>query len=214
MLGGSLVVKDREMGKASPMQVTAYVDCKAGPAEFHFNGELVGQTRPLPIGRFAAMGKTEGMGGIPQFRAASPAVLSDIRIESWNGKAPAKDDLREEASVLLSNGDLSSNGLEAVRGGHAVIGGGFGEVELPLEKVEMAVFGGERRDPHAAVRLRLRDGSVIHAGLLRLEGDALQVQSETLGDIRVRVADLAELVFDPPPLRDVAPLAASVARPP
>jgi hypothetical protein len=55
---------------------------------------------------------------------------------------------------------------------------------------------------------------VIHAGLLRLEGDALQVQSETLGDIRVRVADLAELVFDPPPLRDVAPLAASVARPP
>lgn len=54
---------------------------------------------------------------------------------------------------------------------------------------------------HCMVRLRLTDGSIVHAASYLCRDGVLIADSDSFGEIQLRLEDLSEIILDPAPIR-------------
>lgn len=100
--------------------------------------------------------------------------------------------------MTLNNGDVIAGRLLEVLDSGLKMDTDAGEFELPLDRILGIAFGGKTKAVAAAARIRLRDGSMIHADEFRWEADALTAKSAMFGDTKFSAAEVAELIIAPP----------------
>jgi hypothetical protein len=133
-------------------------------------------------------------------RGDVPVILSNVRVLPWDGELPSPSS-DAAASTLLKNGDVTPHAPTELRGGKFHIESEIGSIEVPADGVMAIKFGGALAPEKVAGRIRLVDGSVMNVDTFRWDHGELTAHSAALGEMRVPAAAVAELVYDPTPVR-------------
>jgi hypothetical protein len=185
------------------MSVRMFVNSVSGTIDIMVNGALKArfgqkQNEPAPGIDYKA-----GFWTIPD--EGHPVIVSNLWIGPWNGELPQAE-TAPRASTAFANGDFTPSAPSAFVDGKYLLDTDAGPLKAPAASVSAIEFGGAYAPPAAAARLRLVDGSMVHVSRFECHDRAISAQSETLGEIHVPLESIAEIVVDPPPLREpIAP---------
>ena len=185
----------------SRINVRAFIDTKECASHFYFDG--------LPV---AEIGHTIGkkypnLGKSVELRCCDNSdlrVFSNIRIIRWKGPLPENHD--GQPGIELANGDSAVGEIKQAKDGAIDIETELGPLKIAVANASRIVLSGAFSPVQAVARLRLADGSVIHADSFHWNGEELTGHSPTLGDLRIPIAALDELVIHPAPARRPRPL--------
>ena len=186
----------------SRINVRAFIDTKECASHFYFDGVPVAE-----IGH--AIGKKyPNLGKSVELRCCDDSdlrVFSNISITPWKGLLPENPE--RQSSIELTNGDSAFGEIKQAKDGAIDIETELGPLKIAVANASRIVLSGAFSPVQAVARLRLADGSVIHADSFHWNGEELTGHSPTLGDLRIPVAALDELVIHPAPARRPHPLA-------
>lgn len=183
--------------KAQHLTLRLFVDFGAGACDVFVNGSSVAHFGEEPGERLPKAKYSVQIQPAPNLGA--PDVFSNIWIGPWNGELPKKED-DAHPSVALINGDVVRGTPRELRDGTLIIDSELGELKIPVEKIVSVDFGTTRSGDHAAGRVRLHGGDILHLDDFHWDGRELIGRSPLAGSIRLKREEIAELVFDPAPL--------------
>lgn len=188
----SLVGKVPEM--TSRLSFRLFVDLKTGSGDVFVNGLHV-----IHLGDMAAERFTKGEYAL-QLRTVPtgwvPDVFSNLWIGPWNGDLPSPDKVGA-ASTGLTNGDVLPAAPKEMRDGKWIVESDLGLLELPAEKIVAVDFGGAPNVQVVVARVRLLDGSTLNLDEFAWKDREFTARSALLGNIRLLIEKIAELVYDP-----------------
>ena len=101
-------------------------------------------------------------------------------------------------SVLLANGDEAQGTVEIATPDSVKLDSEAGEIDLPVSRLTAIDFGAradERRG--GRLRLRLSGRGTLTAKSYRFENGVMFCESEVAGPLRLPVASLQEMTFNP-----------------
>ena len=153
-----------------------------------------------------------GLALMPQQNMA--CTFSNLWVAPWNGQLPGPGPTPAAAadSVLLANGDETQGTVGQGTPEMVQIESAVGPLDVPVSRLTMVEFGKRAAENPEGVRLRLTDRSVITVSAYRIENDVLIGQSAVLGEIKVPLAAVQEIVFGRLALPKVEEKPASPAR--
>ena len=126
--------------------------------------------------------------------------FSDLWVAPWNGQIPGtiltKPD--EADRLLLANGDEAFGKILSATPPIVQIDSDLGPLDIPISRLTMAEFNAPSPELPAGLRIRLIDQSLISLTTYHLENDSLTCQSPLLGEIKIPLSSLSEIVFDRP----------------
>lgn len=124
-------------------------------------------------------------------------TFSNLWVAPWNGQLPGTGPAPAAAadSVLLANGDETQGTVGKGTPEMVQIESEVGPLDVPVSRLTMVEFGQRAAEKPEGVRLRLTDRSVITVSAYRIENDVLIGQSAVLGEIKVPLAAVQEIVF-------------------
>ncbi len=136
-----------------------------------------------------------GLALMPQQNMA--CTFSNLWVAPWNGQLPGTGPAPAAAadSVLLANGDETQGTVGQGTPEMVQIESAVGPLDVPVSRLTMVEFGQRPAENQEGVRLRLTDRSVISVSAYRIENDVLIGQSAVLGEIKVPLAAVQEIVF-------------------
>jgi hypothetical protein len=181
----------------SRRSIRLFVDSEKGTVAVMLDGTVVKKIGGKKDDTFTGL---NGMISFSNYSGYSCTKLSNFWLGPWNGELP---DFSKESdgSVSLTNGDVAAGKVLGVQDGKMSIGTDVGDFEMPMERIAGVEFGGKAAPAKTAGRLRLRDGTIVHVDEYRWQAEAISAKSAILGEIKVALADINELIISPPPLR-------------
>lgn len=136
-----------------------------------------------------------GLALMPQQNMA--CTFSNLWVAPWNGQLPGTGPAPAAGadSVLLANGDETQGTVSQGTPETVQIESEVGPLDVPVSRLTMVEFGQRAAENQEGVRVRLTDRSVISVSAYRIENDVLIGQSAVLGEIKVPLAAVQEIVF-------------------
>ena len=200
--------RDKLPEPTTRLALRLFVDTKAGRTELYINGVPIARTGQTASDRMSGPCSTVSF----QSRAngGAPVVFSNLWIGPWTGELP-RVGTELGAITALANGDATPGAPKELRDGQLLIETELGPLDLALEKVHSVDFGAAAQPEKAVARLRLVNGGAIHVSSFRWDGQEISAHSATLGDLRLPVKAVSELIYDPAPIR--APVVAAAKKP-
>lgn len=199
--------RDKLPEATTRLALRLFVDTKAGRTEMYINGVPIASTGRTPADRMS------GPCGVVSFQSyangGAPVVFSNLWIGPWTGELP-RVGAEPGAITALANGDATPGAPKELRDGQLSLETELGPLDLALEKVHSVDFGAAAQPEKAAARLRLVDGGAIHVSSFRWDGQEITAHSAVLGDLRLPVKAVSELIYDPAPIR--APVVAAAKK--
>ncbi len=146
-----------------------------------------------------------GLALMPQQNMA--CAFSNLWVAPWNGQmpAPAPAGALPTDSVLLANGDETQGKIGSGTPEKVQMESEIGSLDMPVSRLTMLEFGGSVPEAAAGVRLRLSDRSVLTVSAYRIEKDTVVCQSAVLGEFKLPLSAVQEIVLG----RLALPLAAA-----
>ena len=145
----------------------------------------------------------KGNGLLFSSRTTNRIQLSQIRVTEWNGNLPgqnktvsgnAKDDF-----VLFTNDDSISGKLQSIKEGRMKIKTSFGELPVPLEKVDVIYMAKDRAKATPAgagsVRVALHDKAIMTLQIKEWKDGKVTVQSSIFGKAILDAAAIQSVTF-------------------
>jgi len=175
--------------------VRLFVDTRAGTCDFFINGVAVAHVGKDPGERLTKSDYTFRLQ--PYSSGGIPSILSNVWIGPWSGELP-QPAAAAAPSTALVNGDVAPGAPKAMHDGQWTLDSELGGLDFPAEKMLAVDFGGEMHPEHTAARLRLVDGTTINVDGFHWKDRELTAHSAILGDMRLPLGAVAELVYDPP----------------
>lgn len=126
------------------------------------------------------------------FQAESnvPFKLGNIVVKQWDGRIPRKSGAAEEAEkdlIRFGNDDKLSGDVETIRDRKLKLKTGYGEMDVPLERVAEIRFGTKNleraRRNKLDVRAHLVDSGEITVELVKMTGGKVEGRSENFGSL-------------------------------
>jgi hypothetical protein len=176
--------------------VRCFVDNKTGTVDVFVNGEHKVKSGQAANERVPGVGGNVSISGYGS--GTTPVIVSDIWAGPWNGEVPRAG---MGAAVTLSNGDIAEATPTELRDGKLLVDPGSGEMIVPLDRVDAIGFGGTTEPVRCAGRLRLNSGDSVGVESFKFDGGEITARSAVLGEVRLPVAAVRELVFDAAPAR-------------
>lgn len=183
---------------SSRLALRVFVDRIAGTADLFLNGGLVARVGQQAAERLPGMGELVSLNAGQQEDTTS--ILSNLWIGPWNGELPRSGD-GVPAATALTNGDVAPDAPAKWVDGKYLVETTAGVFELPLEKVQAIEFGGVMTPEKAPGRIRLADGGTLDVDAFHWNGREMTAHSVALGELRLPVAAISELIFNPAPAR-------------
>ena len=137
-----------------------------------------------------------GLSLIPQPNLS--VSFANLWVAPWNGRLPgaASSGVAPPSdSVLLANGDETQGAIGTATPEVLRIESEVGPLEVPVSRLTMVEFEGSPAESPNGVRLRLRDGSLLTVGAYRIEKETMICQSPVVGEIKMPLAAVQEIVF-------------------
>ncbi len=181
---------------SSRINIRAFVDSRLGIVDFFVNGTFINRTGQQRHERLPGLGKKLLLGAYPN--NTLPVVFSQVAILPWNGETPQAGQV---PSTTFANDDIATGANSGFRDGKFLIPSEVGLLEVAPEKVKFIEFGGAMEPQEARGRIRLVDGSMLSVDQFQWDGSELAAHSAILGDLRLPADALAELIYQPKPLR-------------
>jgi hypothetical protein len=178
------------------VSVRLFVDNKLGTVDVFVNGVHRVKSGQNAKERVPGVAGRVHIGGYGHNMV--PVVISEVWAGPWNGELPRPDAV---ALVALSNGDVAEAVPTGLRNGKLLVDAGSGEMEVPLDRVDVIGFGGTPEPKAAPGRLRLFTGDAVSVESFKFEAGQLTARSPVFGEIRLPGEALRELVFDAAPAR-------------
>lgn len=165
-------------------QLTILVD---GVEVTHFGGKSGSPPRQLGRGLMIS----------PQLNL--PCTFSNIWIGPWNGRIPGKTPAADSSqdTAILNNGDEAPGTVEVATPSVMKLTSDVGPLELPLDRVTMIDFGGAPVERTLGARLHLAGSGCLTVGSYHVENDTVTCRSDMVGDLRLPLHAIQELVFSP-----------------
>jgi len=185
-----------------------FVNSVLGTADIMLNGVLVARVGQQTNERAPGADQAVQLGGFSY--DGQPMIFSNLWIGPWDGELP-RPETAGHASTGLANGDVTAGVPSALQDGKYLLETEVGPLRLPVSSVNAIAFGGESAPTRSAARLRLLDGSIVHLAGYECRDGALAGHSDLFGDLHVPFESIAEIVFNPEPLR--APLGPAPKKP-
>jgi hypothetical protein len=193
----NISLREKGTDATTRTSLRVFIDAKAGTADVFVDGVLA-----VRIGK-DANDRLPGLGQTVRFHPYSashyPVVFSNLWIGPWNGELPRAGGAGT-ATTALANGDAVSGAPKELRDGKFLLESEIGALELPVEKVQAVEFDGALSPEKALGRIRLADGSAINVDTFRWNGRELVAHGATLGDLRLPIGVVSELIYDPAPV--------------
>lgn len=128
--------------------------------------------------------------------------FANLWVAPWNGEIPGTGPAGTAAtdSVLLANGDETHGTIGTGTPEKVQMESEVGLLDIPVGRLTMLEFGGRAVESPNGVRLRLTDRSVLTVTGYRIEKETLIAQSATVGEIRLPLSAVQEMVFSRPAL--------------
>jgi hypothetical protein len=174
-----------------------FVDTKLGTVDFFVNGVHITKFGQSPGERAPGVGAQFNVYAYVQ--SGNAVVLSNLWVGPWNGEIPRPGE--DVGAVYLNNGDFAAGSPKGIKDGKLTIEGELGPLSVPLERITNVQFGGEATTEKAVARLRLRDGAIVHLDNFHWDGTELKAHSTVLGDLKVPVEQVMELILAPSAIR-------------
>lgn len=129
-----------------------------------------------------------------------PCSFSNIWVGPWNGrvpgKTPASDDNQDTA--ILTNGDEAPGSVDIATPNSIKLTSEVGPLDLPLDRVTMIDFGGAPVEKTLGARLHLAGAGTLTVGSYHVENDTITCRSDMVGELRLPLHAVQELVFSIP----------------
>jgi hypothetical protein len=203
------VALGEKIGKLSTrLSFRVFVNSVLGTADIMMEGILVARIGQQADERAPGIDQSVQFGGFSY--DGQPMLFSNLWIGPWDGELP-RAETAGHASTALANGDVTASVPSALKDGKYLLETEVGPLRLPAASVSAIAFGGEFAQMPSAARLRLVDGSVVHMTSFECQDRTVSSHSDLFGDIHLPLESIAEIVFDPEPLR--TPLGPSPKKP-
>ena len=178
---------------ARQRQVRFLADRGTGRLVIVVDGVVVGQVNPKTADGPRNLGR--GVMIVPQ--ANVPCRFSDIWVGPWNGQIPKKTGGPDNAqeTIVLTNGDEAQGTVEMATPTSLKLASELGPLELPVERVTMADFGGAPIERPPATRLQLNGLGSLSVKQWRVEEGTMILQSTIAGELRLPLNRVQEIVF-------------------
>jgi hypothetical protein len=181
-----------EPGK--PRRYTFFCERSKGRFWMAVNGEFVGslsrkgaQDSPKP-GRSISIA--------PQM-ANGQSTISELWVGAWSGVLPPPVGTVPQDSIALVNGDGTSGIVTKADADSLFVQCDVGEIEIPAKRATIVQFAPSSERLKPGVRLRLVGAGCITVETFRFEKGAVIGTSPTIGEFRVPVEQVSEIVFAP-----------------
>ncbi len=109
------------------------------------------------------------------------------------GKTPQSDTNQDTA--ILHNGDEGPGTVEVATPTAVKLTSEVGPLDLPLDRVTMIDFGGAPVERTLGARLHLPGAGRLTVGSYHVENDTIVCRSEMVGELRLPLHAVQELVF-------------------
>jgi len=146
----------------------------------------------------------KGSGLLFSSRTTNRIQLSQIRVTEWNGNLPgqsktvsgnAKDDF-----VLFTNDDSISGNLQNIKEGRMKIKTSFGELPVPLEKVEVIYMAQDRakatQTGAESVRVSIHGKDIMTLQIREWKDGKVTVQSPVFGKAILDAGAIQQATFN------------------
>ena len=190
-------LRDKFKQSVNLRMMRVFVDSEKGTTAIMLNGILVKKLGTKKEEVLPGLGDSISFSSYSSY---NPTKLSNLWIGPWNGELPDPAN-PASGSVALKNGDVAPGNVLSLIDGKVLVATDVGEFEMPMERIAGIEFGGAPAPVRTAGRIRLRDGAVLNVDEFRFEADAIMGKSQVLGDLKFPMADIAELVLAPQPVR-------------
>jgi hypothetical protein len=185
------------------IKVRIFVDSGSGSFHVFANGVLAAQ-----IGKCRAESDIhKGVFDMVTFNGGKSA-FSGLWIGPWNGEFPTPENLAVP-SAMLRSGDLIPAAPSMFKDGKFHFETKeLGRLEFPADRAQWLTFAGAPDTAQAQALMRTGDGQAIHCEEFHIEGGEVVARSAALGEIRMPLKNLKELIRKPSP--PVAPPSVSL----
>jgi hypothetical protein len=190
---------------ARERRVRLFADRPTGRVTFMVDGVVLGQIGP----KVADGQRNLGRGFMISPQANMAFKVSDLWVGPWNGVVPGKADANSPETVALANGDEVQGKAELATPTTLKVTSDVGALELPMERLTMIDLGGAPVERRAGTRVHLAGQGTLTVSAWKLEGGMLTGRSEVIGDVKVPLKAVQEIVFATAP----APAAGAGAAP-
>ncbi|MEP6670580.1 MAG: hypothetical protein ABJF10_15575 [Chthoniobacter sp.] len=126
-----------------------------------------------------------------------PCTFSNIWVGPWNGRIPGKTPQSDatQDTAILNNGDEAPGTVEVATPTVVKLTSEVGPLELPLDRVTMIDFGGAPVERTLGARLHLPGAGSLTVGSYHVENDLITCRSDMVGELRLPLHSVQELVF-------------------
>ncbi len=194
-------VSEKLKKPSSRISVRIFVDGQQGKLWAFYDGMLLVASEASA--RLASVQRAVVF--LPDFESHSCNLVSNVRITPWLGQLP--DEKEHGIRAELMNGDIAEGKVLGLQDGAVAVETDAGPLRIPIANVRSVVFNDALSPVKAPARLRLYDGSVIHAESFAWDGKGWAFHSPVFGDRRLPAETVEELVLNPAPMRLPLPLA-------
>ena len=190
--------RDKLSEASTRLAVRLFVDTKAGKTDLYVNGVPIARTGQTAADRMS--GPCSKVSFQSYSNGGTPVVFSSVWIGPWTGELP-RAGAEQGPVTALANGDATAGAPKEMHDGKLSLETEIGPLDLPIEKVHCVDFGAATPPEKAVARLRLVDGGTIHVSSFRWDGQEIAAHSPVLGEFRLPVKAVSELIYDPAPIR-------------
>lgn len=180
---------------AKERRIRLFADRPTGRVTFMVDDVVVGQISPKAADGQRNLGR--GVMISPQPNMA--CKIWDLWVGPWNGTLPGKGAENSPETVALANGDEVQGKVEGATPAALKVASDVGALELPTERLTMIDLGGPPVERRNATRVHLAGRGTLTVTAWKIEDGLLTGRSEVLGEMKVPLKAVQELVFATPP---------------
>ncbi len=190
-----VVLRDKLSERRSRVELRAYVDPGQGTVDIYLDGIPITRAGHKPVERLLNILRRVR---VEPADPDNPVIFSNMRIAPWNGELPKPG--APEPAVALKNGDVAPGSIRSWADGKCNIESNLGAIVVPADTVQEVDFANPPAPQRCAARLRLVDGSILHAAQYQWNSSTISGHSKNLGEFRLSTDAVSELIVDPAPL--------------
>lgn len=223
---GNMQQQQVEFGSAAgeagkPRRYSFFCERSKGRFAMAVNGRLVGSLKskgsvesPKPGRSFSVTPQVAGGGAtvselwvggwtgilpppVEKAAKAVPAPLADSKGENAPAEPPPAEVAGPQDSIALANGDETHGTVTKANAESIFIQCDVGEIEIPTKRASVAQFAPTPVQPRVGIRIRLATGGAVTVDKYRIDGGTLTCSASNIGEIKLPLEKITELIFTP-----------------